>query len=361
MIQALRDAMTAAMPDSAAIAGLVIGFAFGALTQRATFCAMGAMSDVVTFGDSRRLRSWMLAAGIAIVGLSLLAATGTTDPHRSMYAGPRLAWGSHLFGGLLFGIGMVLAGGCASRNLVRAGAGDLRSAITLVVVGIFAYITSGGLLGPARAALDDAASLALDASGRTLDGLALSYTAATDAAMAPLSGPLIGLIVICACLSSRRFRASPLHVVAGIGVGLLVTAGWAATGLAFDELGERVQPVTSLSFVKPTGDALEWVQRFTALGVPGFGVASVIGVFLGAATVAIAGRSFRLATFADTADTVRHLAGGALMGIGGVMALGCSIGQGVTGLSTLALGSFVSLGAIMLGAVVALKAMARWV
>jgi uncharacterized membrane protein YedE/YeeE len=265
-----------------------------------------------------------------------------------------LNWSGHVLGGLMFGAGLVLAGGCASRNLVRAGAGDLRALLILIVVGLFSYIAIGGVLGPARADLEEATSIPLSSSSQGLaDVLGL-------AGARPLVAFLAAGFIAAWCLASAPFRSSRLHVLSGLGVGLAVTAGWALTGLAFDEMSAKPLNPVSLSFVKPTGDTLDWLARSTALGLPKFGTSSVIGVFLGSLTSALAAGRFRLATFHDTADTLRSLGGAALMGIGGVMALGCSIGQGVTGLSTLALGSFFALGAIIAGAVFALRVLEHW-
>jgi len=165
---------------------------------------------------------------------------------------------------------------------------------------------------------------------------------------------LIGLIV-----AHRAFLTSPKHVAGGVLVGLAVVAGWALTGLAFDELADRPVAPISLTFVRPSGDTLEWLARYTALGIPGFGVATLAGAVAGAALSALLQGRFRLAGFTDTDDTVRHLMGAAMMGVGGVLAMGCSIGQGVTGLSTLALGSFLAVPSIAAGAWYGLGALER--
>jgi uncharacterized protein len=150
-----------------------------------------------------------------------------------------------------------------------------------------------------------------------------------------------------------------LHILSGIGVGLCIVAGWALTGLTFDEMADKPAAPVSLTFVRPTGDALEWLQRFTALGAPGFGVSSVFGTILGAFLMAKAMGRFRLATFTDTADTLRTLGGAVLMGIGGIMALGCTIGQGITGISTMALGAFLTFAGLVAGGVLGVKTLER--
>ena len=161
------------------------------------------------------------------------------------------------------------------------------------------------------------------------------------------------------CFMDARFRSSPVHIIAGVGVGLCAVAGWALTGLAYDDFATRPTPPISLTYVRPAGDALEWLQRYTAAPLPGFGVASVFGALLGAGATALAMGRFRISTFSDSGDTLRNLLGALLMGIGGVMALGCTVGQAITGISTLALGSFLTFGAIIAGGVYGLHVLER--
>ena len=142
-------------------------------------------------------------------------------------------------------------------------------------------------------------------------------------------------------------------------IGLVVIAGWALTGLAYDDMATKPVPPISLTYVRPTGDALQWLVLFTAEPVPGFGTASVFGALIGAFAAALAMGRFRITTFSDTGGTLRNLAGAALMGLGGVMALGCTIGQGITGISTLALGSFLTFAAIVAGGLWGLRVLER--
>ena len=150
-----------------------------------------------------------------------------------------------------------------------------------------------------------------------------------------------------------------MHVASGLAVGLIVVAGWALTGLAFDDMATRPVPPISLTYVRPAGDALQWLTLFTAAPMPGFGTASVFGALIGACAASLAMGRFRIATFSDTGDTLRTLGGAALMGIGGVMALGCTVGQGITGVSTLALGSFLTFAAIVAGGFYGLRVLER--
>ncbi len=356
----MREMIVENGPQWLAIGGLAIGFVFGAVVFRTNFCTMGSVSDIVNLSDWRRFRAWLLAAVVALAGAQTLHWLGVVDLTKSMYLGATFNWVGHIAGGLIFGFGMVFAGGCPSRNLARAGGGDLRALLTLVVVGIFAYMTIGGLLGPARAAIEQATNIPLPTATQGIGDLvdrALALSAGFGRIFASWIIVLAGLAY---CFKDPEFRSSPVHIWSGIAVGLCAVAGWALTGLAFDELAERPTAPISLTYVRPSGDALEWLQRFTAAPMPGFGVATVFGAILGAFAAAKSMGRFRLLTFSDPGDTVRSLLGAAMMGIGGVMALGCTVGQGITGVSTLALGSFVTLAAIVAGAVVGLKALERW-
>lgn len=347
----LRDFVVAAGPPGLALGGFVIGAVFGAITQRTNFCTMGALVDAATFSDWRRFRAWMLAVAVAIVGAQMLVVGGIVDLTRSPYLAPTLNWAGHILGGLMFGVGMVLAGGCASKNLARAGGGDLRALLTLVVLGIAAFVAIGGVIAPARIALESATAIDLKRIGLGSQSAgALLAPILPRGLDAEIAVALLAAVALVAwIIGSTAFRSSPIHVFSGIGIGLCVVAGWALTGLADDEFAARPSPPMSLTFVRPTGDAIEWLQRYTAGPVPGFGVATVFGALAGAGLSAwLAGR-FRVTTFSGAADTSRSLVGAVLMGVGGVLALGCTVGQAITGLSTLAIGSILTFAAIVAG------------
>ena len=354
----LRDLIAANPSAWLAIGGLLIGTVFGFIVFRANFCTMGSISDIWSFGDYRRFRAWLLAGATAIVGAQLLDAGGVVALSRSMYLTPNLNWLGHILGGLLFGYGMVFAGGCASRNLARVGAGDLRSGLTLVVMALFAYMTIGGVFGPLRDLAERATTIGLGSAGLKTQGIG-SFVGAVAPAN-PLVVNLVVAAVIAAavlayCFKDASFRASRTHILSGLGIGLCIVAGWALTGLAFDDLADRPTQPLSLTYVRPTADAIEWLQRFSAGMIPGFGVTTVFGAILGSFIAASSMGRFQLTTFADVADTKRCLFGAALMGIGGVLALGCTVGQAITGISTLALGSFLTFAAIVAGGLLGMK------
>jgi uncharacterized protein len=355
----IREALLWNAPLSLALGGFLIGSAFGAVVFKTNYCAMGSLSDIHNFADYRRFRAWLLAAATALLGAQLLELAGIVALEKSMYLAPSLNWAGHAVGGVVFGIGMVFAGGCPSRNLARAGAGDLRSLITLLVLGLSAYVAIGGLLGPLRARVEATTALPLPTPSQGLGHLLsavvpASVTVLNLVATAGLAG---GALLY--CVRDAKFRASRLHVVSGLAVGACVIAGWALTGLAFDEFASRPAAPVSLTYVRPAGDALEWLQRFTAGPVPSFGVASVFGALFGAFGAAKAMGRFRLTGFTDTGDMIRNLGGAALMGVGGALALGCTVGQAITGVSTLALGSLLTFAAIVVGGFWGLRLLER--
>jgi uncharacterized protein len=356
---AVREIVAANAPLALSIGGLLIGCAFGAIIYATNYCAMGSLSDIHVFGDYRRFRAWILAAATALLGTQLLQGLAIVALDRSMYLAAEVNWAGHIVGGGMLGFGMVLSGGCPSRNLARAGGGDMRSLISLIVLGLVAYMTAGGLLAYPRVVLMQATSVALGGSTQGLGELAAAVAGLSRVAANALVSALIVLAAGIYCFRDPAFRASRLHVLSGVAVGLLVVAGWALTGLADDAMAARPSPPVSLSFVRPTGDAIEWLTRFTAQPVPGFPAASVVGALIGAFAAARRMGRFRITTFADGSDTLRNLMGAALMGSGGILALGCTVGQAITGVATLALGSFLTFAAIVGGGLWGLRVLER--
>ena len=342
------------------IAGLVIGILFGALTHRTNFCTMGAVADVVSFGDYRRARAWLLAIAVAIAGAQIMQFVGLIDLTKSIYLGSSLNWFGGILGGVIFGFGMVLASGCPGRNLARVGGGDLKALIVLIIIGIFAYMTLRGLTGVVRQAIDGATSLDVTALGLANHGLATLLSA--WAGLPPVtSGIILGALAVAAllwfCFKDDQFRTSPTHIFSGVAMGLLVTAGWWTSGvLLADEFDP--QPLVSLTFVAPAGNTLQYLMTYTGSTI-NFGIATVGGAILGAFLSAILSGRFVITSFSDKADTVRHLLGATMMGIGGVTALGCTIGQCITGMSTLAFGSLLAAIAIVAGGVLGMKYLER--
>lgn len=358
---ALQAFLQSNAPQALAWGGLLLGLLFGFAAARANFCVMGAISDFRTFGSPGRLGAVALASAAALVLTQTFAAAGWIDLSRSMYLAPRFNWAGATLGGLLFGAGMVYAGGCASRNLIRAGTGDVRALLVVVIVGIAAFATISGVLGPLRATLEDATALELISMSRplvSLDG-ALAAAGLRPGTAQLLATAALALPLLAFSITRGNILRDRSNLLGGLGIGLLVSAGWLLTGLTYDEMALRPVAPQSLSFVRPAGDALDWLQRSTALGWAGFGASSIFGVLLGSALAAIGARKFRIAVFSDGADARRHLSGALAMGVGGVLALGCSIGQGITGISTLSLQSLLATASIVAGAWLALARLER--
>ena len=356
----LREQLVAAAPLYLAWGGFAIGVIFGLVAQRTNFCAMGSLADIATLGDYRRFRAWLLATAVAVIGAQLLLHFAVVDLGQSIYLGSTINWLGNILGGLLFGIGMVFAGGCASRNLVRLGGGDVRAAVVLLVMGLFAYMTLGGIIGPLRAGLENLTAVHLaENSSPSLATLLGQASAMSNASATPLVATVLAGALLVYCFFDRDFRTSPMHITGGAVVGLCVVAGWALSGLTYDEFAASPGNPQSLTYVRATGDALEYLERYTANAIPGFGVATVFGAISGALFGSLIAGKFRVIGFADSADTLRNIAGGALMGIGGITALGCTIGQSVTGVSTLAFGSLLAAVAIVIGGFVGLRLLER--
>jgi hypothetical protein len=338
-----------------ALSGLIIGLLFGAVVQRTNFCAMGAISDAVALGDGRRLRAWLLAIAVAMLGTNALMLAGVVAVEKSFYLAPRIAWLALPLGGALFGFGMVLAGGCASRTVVRVGAGSLKSVAVFLVMGLVGYATARGILYYPRTAIEAAGSdlAPLGLASQALPALASRVFGAEIATATGIGAALVAGALTAWCFADGAFRRSQRDIGAGLALGVLVVAGWAATGwLGADEFDP--QPPASLTLVFPVGETLQYLMTFTGAKLS-FGIAVVGGTLLGSFVAALSSRTYRVEMFADRADLMRHVAGGALMGFGGVMAAGCTVGQGLTGIATLALGSLLAFAGIVAGAIAAVK------
>jgi uncharacterized membrane protein YedE/YeeE len=349
--------------------GFALAFVFGAVANRSNFCTMGAVSDVVNMGHWGRMRMWLLAIAVAVIGTNLLFYFGLIDLPKSIYQRPRVNWLSLLVGGAAFGIGMSLASGCANKNLVRAGGGSVRSLVVLTFLGISAYMTLKGLFGQWRADWLDPVGIDLAAFGLNDQSLASVLASVTGmpartALMVMLW--LVGLALLAFVFKDKRFRSNRVQWSAGAVIGAIVVAGWYLSGhVGFGENPETLEmtyfatnsrTIESMSFVAPAAYGLELLMLWTDKSLHvSFGVAAGLGVALGSLASALASRSFRWEGFASFDDLRRHLFGAVLMGFGGVTALGCTVGQGITGVSTLAIGSFIALAAILGSSAATLK------
>ena len=352
-----------------ALGGFVLAFVFGAVANRTNFCTMGAVSDVVNMGSWGRMRMWLLAIAVAILGTQALQLAGLIDLSKSFYVRPNVTWLAYVLGGFLFGVGMTLGSGCGSKTLVRMGAGNLKSLVVFVFLGIAAYMTLKGLFAIWRTAFIDPVATDLSRFGIARQDLPTIVSAWTGGAL-PRVQTAVALLAAGALLAfvfkDRDFRSSPDHVLGGVVVGLVIVGGWYVTGhigyaenpetLEVGFLGTNSRSIESLSFTAPVGYALELLMLWSdkSLTVT-FGIAATAGIILGSLTYAVASRTFRWEGFAGPEDTANHVIGGILMGFGGVTALGCTIGQGLTGFSTLALGSILAFLAIVAGSALTMK------
>ena len=349
--------------------GFALAFVFGAVASKANFCTMGAVADVVNMGHWGRVRMWLLAVAVAVIGANLLHYSGQIDLTKTIYQRPTLPWLSLLVGGSLFGVGMTLAAGCVNKNLIRLGGGSLRSLVVLVFVAIAAYMTLKGLFGQWRASWLDPVALDLSAFGladQSLASLLASLSGLPVRTVGLVTALAVGAALLALVFSDRRFRGSTVQVLGGIVLGLLVVAAWYLSGhLGHGESPETLETVyfatnthtlESLSFVAPTAYGLELLMLWTDKSLHlSFGIATALGVAAGSFVVALATRGFQWEGFASLDDLRNQLVGAVLMGFGGVTALGCTVGQGMAGLSTLALGSLIAVAAIVAGAVATMK------
>lgn len=346
------------LPVSTVVGGAAFaaGMVFGATAQRTNFCTMGALSDIVFMGDWRRFRAWMLAVAVAILATQGLHASSLINIDKAIYLTPNFGWFGAVLGGAMFGFGMTLAGGCGNKTLVRIGGGNLKSIVVALVLGVFAYMTLRGLIAVARVEMEALANVDLKARGFASQGLAELIAAPLGVAKETMRWVVAALIagtLLLFCFKDAEFRGSPRDVVAGVIIGLLVAVGWAITGVLGNDDFEPT-PLFSFTFVGPTADGIQYVMTFTGATI-NFGIAAVAGVIVGSFLMSLATKSFHLEAFSGTDDMLRHMGGAALMGVGGVLALGCTIGQGLTGMSTLAIGSVIALLSILAGGVVGLK------
>jgi uncharacterized membrane protein YedE/YeeE len=342
-----------------------VALVFGFIVQRTHFCTMGAISDAVNMGDWSRMRMWAMAVGVAMIGFHAMAWLGWIDPTQTLYASGRILWLSALVGGALFGFGMVLASGCGSKTLVRIGAGSLKSLVVFMVMGVAAFATLRGVTAVLRSQTVDRASFELEAGAAIPNWLA-GPLGMSSAATGLVLAALIGAVLIGWALAGRDFRTAG-NLLGGLGVGGAILAMWWVSGhlgfvpehpetLESVYVGSNSRRMESLSFTAPMAYTLDWIIFFSDRAKTlTFGVVTVAGVVVGSLVCALIERSFRWEGFGGTRDTALHMAGAVCMGVGGVMALGCTIGQGISGLSTLSLSSVLAVAGIVAGALLGFR------
>ena len=330
----------------APLVGLFGGVVLGLAARAGRFCTLGAIEDVVFGAGTRRLRVWALAIAVAVAGVALLDLGGILDPAESFYLTRPVPLVSTAIGGTMFGLGMALVGTCGFGALARLGGGDLSALVVFLVIGVTGYVASGGLIGELRVALMSERAALPSESGITqfIEGFSGLPTWLIAIAVAALLAA-----------SARPLDRSDL--LTGAAVGLAVVAGWAATAWqSVEDFGETA--IRSYSFVRPLGDTMIYAMTSSGTALT-FGVAGVAGTVLGAVIGALWLGEFRWEACDDARTLKRQIAGAALMGTGGVFAMGCTVGQGVSAASVLALSAPVFLLAMFAGAWVGLQWLVR--
>lgn len=350
----------------------ILGFILGFVVCKTNFCTMGAVSDWVNIGDLSRFKSWMLASAIAIIGVTVFEFMSYIDLNDSRipYRNSVFLWPRYIIGGVMFGVGMTYASGCGNKVLIRVGGGNLKSIVVLLVAGLMAYIMTRtdfygvifhSWMNPIS---PDLAVLGID--DQSLPTVISFITSSSNTAYYKLIiGLLTGLAILYYIFRSGTFVKNMDNVVGGFIVGSVVALAWYLTGSSLGE--EWIETnnfldsplpgvgVQSFTFINPMGESIIYLSQSANMYYLTFGVTALLSVILGSFVYSIMSKNFRIEWFQSKEDLKRHIIGAVLIGIGGVLSLGCTIGQGVSGVSTLALGSFVTLISIVIGASIAMK------
>lgn len=354
-------------------AAFAIGGVLGAVATKTNFCTMGAVSDWVNMGHTGRMRAWVFSMAVALAGVTVMEAAGwlslgtsTFPPYRT----PQFAWLRYIVGGLLFGVGMTLGSGCGSKTLIRIGGGNLKSVVVLAAAGVCAYLMMWTpvfervfmpWIQPTTVDLSQYGMPTQEMGTIVAGMLGMQATPAFKLGVAAL----VVVAMLLYVFRSRDFRESRDNMLGGLVVGLAVAAGWYVTGgapgKAWKEYAEMATDVPSrvltqsYTFISPMGDTVHYLLDADNLLLINFGMAGFAGVVIGALVYSLASRGFRYERFTSTKDFGAHLLGGSLMGIGGVLAMGCTVGQGITGVSTLAMGSLLAFFSMVIGAAATMK------
>ncbi|MDJ0832206.1 MAG: YeeE/YedE family protein [Gammaproteobacteria bacterium] len=367
-------------------ASFILAFILGAVVNKTNFCTMGAVSDLVNMGDYSRFRAWLLAIAVAMLGVIIFESAGlmSVDSAFPPYRASQIIWIENILGGLLFGIGMTLASGCGNKTLIRIGAGNLKSILVFIVIGIVAFYMINPFPDSDQTLYSVlfynwVSPLAIDIDSMSDLGSLVNAEAAVT--MRLIIGLVIAALLLFYIFKSADFRSGFDNILAGIVVGLVILAAWYisanisidADGEAYDLSGyyeewdmlsddEEGKPMSgrtlntqSFTFINPVGQTYGLVISGFNMAALSFGLLAVAGVILGSLFWALISKGFRIEWFANLKDFAMHFIGAILMGIGGTMALGCTIGQGITGISTLALGSFLTFFAILFGSALTMK------
>ncbi|HEB81816.1 MAG TPA: YeeE/YedE family protein [Gammaproteobacteria bacterium] len=368
---------------------LVISLILGALANKTNFCTMGAVSDLVNMGDYGRFRAWLLAIAVSLLGVSILEYAGMVNVTDAFppYRSNQLIYIENILGGIMFGIGMTFASGCGNKTLVRIGGGNIKSLLVFAVIAVIAYYMTSPFPDSDKTLYsvlfyDWVNPLAVSLDTNQDVGAITANLLGSDTALFRL---VAGLLVVAGLLfyvfKSADFRSSRDNLLSGIGIGLLILSAWYISSnilinaddslyslsdyyeewdmLAEDDTGKPASGRTlnpqSFTFVNPIGQTYGFIKEGLDPSLLTFGLISVFGVILGSLLWALLSRSFRIEWFVDLKDFFNHFIGGILMGFGGVLGLGCTFGQGITGMSTLAVGSVLTFLGIVFGSALTMK------
>lgn len=368
----------------------IFSIIMGAIANKTNFCTMGAVSDMVNMSDYGRFRAWMLAIAVALIGVSVLEFMGLVNASESFppYRQTLLIYIENILGGVMFGIGMTYASGCGNKTLIRIGGGNIKSAMVFIVIAVIAwYMTSPfpnsdktlysvlfyDWVNPMAVNLNTQQDI-----GAMINGMLGAEMLAT---MRLVAGLAVAAGLLLYIFKSADFRASRDNLTSGVAIGLIILSAWYISSniaviaeeepytlgdyyaewdmLAEDDVGKpatgRTLSPQSYTFINPIGQSFGYASNGFDSSMLTFGLVSVFGVTLGSLFWSLLSRSFRIEWFVDTRDFLNHFIGAILMGFGGVLALGCTIGQGISGVSTLALGSILSLASIIFGSALTMK------
>ena len=364
----------------------IIALVMGAVVNKTNFCTMGAVSDFVNMGDTGRMRAWFLAMAVAILGVTILEYTGLLNLSGSFppYRNSNIVLAENILGGLMFGIGMTLASGCGNKCLVRIGGGNLKSIVVFLIVGALAYYMINPFPGSDKtiySVLFYGWTNPMSVDVLKPQDIGSLVGGSEPSAMRLIVGVVIFLAMGHFIFKSKEFRSSADNMIGGAVVGLAVLAAWFVSGnvivdadgeilslqqyynqwdmLADSDAGKpaagAMLATQSYTFINPMGQALNYLAGGLDGSLMTFGVVAVFGVVAGSLIWSLISRSFRVEWFNSASDVANHVIGAILMGIGGTLAMGCTIGQAVTGISTLAVGSILTFGAIFLGSALTMK------
>ncbi len=364
-----------------------IALVMGAAVNKTNFCTMGAVSDMVNMGDWGRMRAWLFAIAVALLGVTALEASGMLTISQTFppYRGGSLAWVENLLGGLIFGVGMTLASGCGNKCLIRIGGGNIKSVMVLAVIAVIAYFMVNPFPGSDNTLYSllfygwtNPMSIDMGA-GQDLGSV---FAGAEGAANARIwIGAVLAIAVLAFVWKSAEFRTSFDNILGGLVVGLAVLAFWyISSNIQLDVDGDMMSlggyydqwdflaeseegkpaagaplAAQSFTFINPMGQTLGYAASGFSSALLTAGVMALFGVILGSFLWSVITKGFRFEWFSSVGDFFNHFIGAILMGFGGVLAMGCTIGQGITGVSTLAIGSIITFVAIVLGSALTMK------